>query len=195
MNIIEKESIKLLLELINKSFNVDKFKEEKSNLDKINTIINILNLKIDSKIKLVGHGTNSCVYYVNNKIIKIGFFKLNKTIINNSRIIKVYFKDNIELLYNNKLIKIGIEIQNLAILNNDIIISDLYNLYRDLRDDGILWVDVKPSNIGYYNNKLVVIDTDDCYFIKNDESIFYVNDIARKFELIYNENMEVDNSE
>jgi hypothetical protein len=73
--------------------------------------------------------------------------------------------------------------------------SSFLYIYKELRDDGILWGDVKLSNVGYYNSKLVVIDTDDCYFIKNNDKIFYVNDIAKKFELIYNENTGVDKNE
>ena len=196
MNIDKNNGNTLLLKIINKSFCFDKSIIKESSLNKINIIIDILTLKNDSKIVKIGHGTNSCVYCFNSKIIKIGFFKLNRLIINHPRIIKVYFKDNIELLHNDNIIKIGIEIQDLAVLNDSINIDMLYDIYKDLRDDGILWTDIKSNNVGYVNKKLVVIDTDDCYIINNNKlKLNYVNDIAYKFNLMYNKCTEVDKNE
>lgn len=187
----KKNRDRLLLEIINKSFCFDESAVIESSLQKFNDIINVLDLHNNSKIIKVGHGTYSCVYTVNNKIIKIGFYKLNKLIINHPKIIKVYFKDNIQLLHNNNIIRVGIEIQDIASLNNNLDINLLYNLYKSLRDDGILWTDVKSDNVGYVNNELVVIDTDDCYIIgDNKYKTNYINDIALKFDLMYNENME-----
>lgn len=189
----KREKHKLLLEIINKSFCIDESSILESSIKKIDNIMNILNLKNNSKIIKVGHGTYSCVYSINNKILKVGFYKLNKLIIKHPKIVNVYYKDNIELLCNNNIIRVGIEIQDLAILSNNDDTNMLYNLYKDLRDDGILWTDVKPNNVGYVDKKLVVIDTDDCYMINNNDNKFkinYVNDIALKFNFIYNENME-----
>ena len=174
------------MRIIDESFCFHNSTIKKSSLNKVDIILNILNIDDGSKIIRLGHGTNSCAYRVENKVIKVGLSKLNRLIFEHPNIIRVYFKDNIELLHNDNIIRVGIEIQDLATPNDSNDVNKLYNIYKNLRDAGILWTDIKLDNVGQYNNKLVVIDTDDCYFINGNEKIWYNNDIAEKFSLLYN---------
>ena len=56
MNTIIRDDSKPLLDLIRNSFYFDKIIEKESNIDKINDITNILDLKIDSIINKIGNG-------------------------------------------------------------------------------------------------------------------------------------------
>ena len=161
------EIMSMITKIIKESFCFDEITIVNSSLDIVKKIILILNLKNNSNIVKIGHGTNSCVYSVNNKVIKIGFYKINKLIISHPKIVKVYLKENIEILNKDNTIRVGVEIQDLVAPNKDNNINTLYNIYKELRNDGILWTDVKPSNVGCVDNRLVVIDTDDCYIINN----------------------------
>lgn len=180
--------INIIIKIIKESFCFDEVTIVNSSLDIIEKIIFILNLQNNSDIIKIGHGTNSCVYCVNNKVIKIGFYKINKLIISHPKIVKVYLKENIEIFSNNRIIRVGMEIQDLAAPNKSNDINLLYNIYRELRDDGVLWTDVKLSNVGYVDNRPVVIDTDDCYIINNSckQSVNNVNNIAMSFDKLYN---------
>lgn len=182
------EIINMITKIIKESFCCDEITIANSSLDIIKKIIFILNLQNNSDIAKIGHGTNSCVYCVNNKVIKIGFYKINKLIISHPKIVKVYLKENIEILNNNNIIRVGVEIQDLVAPNKNNNINALYDVYKELRDDGILWTDVKVSNVGYVDNRLVVIDTDDCYFIDDGckQNVNNVNNIAMNFDILYN---------
>ena len=178
--------VDIILNLIKESFNLDEIKDY--DLDKIKLIIKILDIKEDSKIINLGSGTYSNVYKIGDKVLKIGLAKLDLTIIKHKRIIEVYLKTNIEIKTENNNMDVGIEIQKIAEIvkgSKD----DLYKIYKELRDDGIIWQDVKESNVGLSNNNLVVIDTDFLSF-ESKKMSNCLNVLDDEFEKLYNDNKE-----
>ena len=92
MYVKKNEYIKLL-KIFNDSFGVENYEIDISYVNVIDNVISILNLKECSKINKIGHGTYSCVYQVNDKVLKIGMSKQNKRIIHHSKIIEVFLKE------------------------------------------------------------------------------------------------------
>ena len=137
------------------------------------------------RFEIIGHGTYSTVYKVNDKVIKIGLAKINLEIIDHPRIIKTYIKCNIPLLVDNQRINLGVEIQDLAKSTN-INEEDMFKIYCELRDDNIIWKDIKSSNVCIKDNNYCIVDTDFISFV-NDVSNFY-DDVEQKYGLLYTEN-------
>ena len=90
-------------------------------------------------------------------IMKIGeSWRRTDKIPNDKRIIKPLLRQyyNQEKRYDKKIANIFIEIQNVVDVNwyKDLprseIKEQLYTIYRELRDRGIIWTDVKPENVG-----------------------------------------------
>ena len=68
--------------------------------------------------------------------------------------------------------------------------AELYKFYETVRDNGIIWRDVKPENIGVLNNKIVIIDTDYIYKKgKNKSNIQFFSALDKKFDFIYYNNI------
>ena len=77
-------------------------------------------------------------------------------------------------------------------MQKKIIISEaeLYKFYETVRDNGIIWRDVKSENIGVLNNKIVIIDTDYIYKKgKNKSNIQFFSALDKKFDFIYYNNI------
>ncbi len=175
------EKYKTIIELIKDNFKIQKIDEIE--LNKLDLILDIIG--DFKKYKKISNGSYSNVYEINKKILKIGLAKINKNIINHPRIIKTYLKLNIETKYKGIIRNIGFEIQEKA-EQKEVTKEELYEIYKELRDNNIIWKDIKESNVGYFKGKLVVIDTD---FINNPvKNIKYFTKLDKEFEEIYNEN-------
>lgn len=96
----------------------------------------------------------------------------------------MYIKTNIyfKTAYTEKII--SIEIQKYASNTSNMSGFDLYDIWLELREKGIIWTDVKFDNLLKYNNILVIVDTDDIYN-QDDKNIFWGNDEAKLYEGIY----------
>lgn len=165
----------LFYELIKDALKITKI----DNIDpEISAILNYLELPPDYKITKIGTGTYSTVYQIGHKVIKIGLAKLNSRIINNPNIIKTYLKTNISVTHGHFNQLVGIEIQDLATIKS-VSKEKLYELYKNLRQDNIIWNDIKEDNAGYIQDKLVVIDTDYLYFV--NEEITFLREIDKEF--------------
>lgn len=175
------EKYKTIIELIKDSCKIDNLEEVE--LNKLDNLLNITGNFND--FKRISSGGFSTVYEVNKKIIKIGLAKTNIKIITHPRIIKTYLKQNIRVKYKGIVKNIGVEVQDKA-EEKKVNQKDLYIIYKELRDNNIIWKDIKESNVGYFKGKLVVIDTD---FINNPiKDIEYFTKLDKEFEEIYNKN-------
>ena len=93
-----------------------------------------------SDIKQIGDGYYNKCYKINNKILKIGKVRETINIIDNPYIIKP--------LLRKKYKDIFLEVSERAL--NDITISNtqMYKIYKELRNYGIIWTDVEKENFG-----------------------------------------------
>lgn len=93
-----------------------------------------------SDIKQIGDGYYNKCYKINNKILKIGKVRETINIVDNPYIIKP--------LLRKKYKDVFLEVSERAL--NDITISNtqMYKIYKELRNYGIIWTDVEKENFG-----------------------------------------------
>lgn len=110
--------------------------------DDINNVTSVLKSCINEDkeifdIRNYSRGGYSVVYKLNNKIIKIGL-KECKKIINNRRILKPDYYNMIR----GKLVEVTDYINE----NSNISYNEIYEVYKELRDQGIVWLDPGARN-------------------------------------------------
>lgn len=159
--------------------------------DKLLEVVEILNsngINDFSECVKIGSGTYSTVYKLGNKVVKIGLAKLNTEILEDSRIVKIYYKNNIAVTKNGFKMVLGVEIQDFVEVIEKVEEYELYKIYKDLRDNHFVWTDVKSSNVGISDGKFVVVDVDSIYREDNPK-IEWFTLLAQNFEKKYKENM------
>lgn len=159
--------------------------------DKLLEVVEVLNqngINDFSECVKIGSGTYSTVYKLGNKVVKIGLAKLNTEILEDSRIVKIYYKNNIAITKNGFKMVLGIEIQDFVEVIEKVEERDLYKVYKDLRDNNFVWTDVKSSNVGISDGKFVVVDVDSIYREDNPK-IEWFTVLAQNFEKTYKEDM------
>ena len=87
----------------------------------------------------------SKTFTLGNSIIKVGHRRLCNEIPNNSRILIPTFKGNI----GNDII----EITDRLFVKNNLDIQDIYKVYKDLREQGLIWLDPTVENLGILSVK------------------------------------------
>ena len=101
-------------------------------------------------IKRIGKGSYSRVYEIGQKALKIGKTRETYEIPNHPRILQPLTRTNLlDERDNNKAfacIEISDRVDKLK--KEDLQVEKLYQLYKELRDDGIIWTDVRFSNVG-----------------------------------------------
>lgn len=97
-----------------------------------------------ANLEYIDKGAFSNVYCLGNKIIKIGIKRITPTFPNNPYIIKPLLRRKFEIGYN---AYIFIEICE-KIKTNCCNEEDMYEMYKNLRNLGLIWNDPKVSNIG-----------------------------------------------
>ena len=125
-------------------------------------------------IKQQGQGSFSTAYRVGNYILKFGDIRNNITIPNHRRILQSILKTEVkEHYFTSKMTNINascIEVQNLVEkdwckdMSHEEINEILFQIYSDLRDEGLLWLDIKPSNVG----RLLKPNTSNVLFVDID---------------------------
>lgn len=131
-------------------------------------------------VKKIGQGVYSTTYKVGNYALKIGIGRNNYTIPNHRRILKPIIRTKIKSDFSQEKFTNDadtfIEVQNLIEtswcehMTEEEINQVLFDIYSELRNDGLIWVDVKPDNIG----KLLK---------PNTSHIFYLDIDGRKKEI------------
>ncbi len=125
------------------------------------------NSKNMDAVKQVGEGFFSVAYRIGDKVFKVGK-RANPVIQNHRRILQPIVRRKIGDEYDEDNF---IEIQNLVDtswykkMKSEDIHKVLLNIYSELRDDGLVWVDVKPENIG----KLLRPNTTHEFDLRNKE--------------------------
>ena len=139
-------------------------------------------LSFKDNIKEQGNGAYSTTYKVGNYVIKFGEQRKNETVPNHIRILqsiirikfpKIYGMTNDEASF----IEVQNEVDAKWYYNMDYqeIEKILFQIYSELRDDGLIWLDVKLQNVG----KLLKTNT---------SRILYVDIDGKTKQIIPNEN-------
>ena len=99
---------------------------------------------------IVGDGFFTRTYGIGDKVIKLGICEENKKIKNHRRILQPLYRatwpdDGVERTDREKMF---IEVEERVITQDEFPEEEMYELYKDLRDAGTIWTDVKPNNVG-----------------------------------------------
>lgn len=98
-----------------------------------------------SDIRLIGEGGSSCVYKIGNKVLKLGRNRLGFKIDNNKRFLRPLLREDIKSLKDGTLFFIEITEK---VKTENITYEDVYQIYKELRDEGLVWVDCYSQNLG-----------------------------------------------
>jgi len=106
-------------------------------------------------IDYLSRGSYSNVYQIGNKVIKVGGPRQTYSMPNHCRILQPLTRTNF-IDENNKPFAC-VEISDKAdpLLKEDITEEKLYEIYKDLREDGVIWTDIRFANIGRLNKNNV----------------------------------------
>lgn len=113
-----------------------------------------------SELEYIGTGSLTSVYKLGNKVIKFGKNRLTDKIPYHKRILQPLIRRKVLSGFRSLYIEISEYIQP----DNSITDEDAYLIYKELRDDGIIWLDAKRENLGrlekdniaYFNEPLYV---------------------------------------
>lgn len=101
--------------------------------------------KMCSDIRLIGEGGSSCVYKMGNKVLKLGRSRLGFKIDNNKRFLCPLLRQDIKSIKDDTLFFIEITEK---VKTDNISEEDAYSIYKELRDEGLVWLDCYPANLG-----------------------------------------------
>ena len=147
-----------------------------------------------SDIEFLGRGSYSKVYGIGSKVFKIGESRATLNIKNNRRFLKPLYRKKIKYLDNNSTL-FCIEVTERLDMTN-ITYDDVYEIYKELREQGLIWIDTKRENVGrlirdnkiyfdgidYVDKESTSYTTEDCEVLPKGNLMLVDND------LIYDEN-------
>ncbi|MBR1413307.1 MAG: hypothetical protein IJ574_01385 [Bacilli bacterium] len=96
-------------------------------------------------IKQIGDGSFSTALLIGEKVFKFGVNRNNDTFSNNPYIVAPLLRKKIEI---DDLNSIFIEVCERVDTNTKIDENDLYEIYKKVRDIGLIWTDVLLDNVG-----------------------------------------------
>ena len=96
-----------------------------------------------SDIKFSG-GAYSSVIFIKDKVIKIGTKRVTDKFNNNPYIIKPLLRKELESNGNKCFVEVTERVDTSRRANEE----ELYQLYKNMRDLGLVWTDVAPKNVG-----------------------------------------------
>ena len=97
-------------------------------------------------ISFVNHGAYSYVYGIGEKVIKFGAKRANFKFPNHRRILQPLARRELAEGDFSSIIEVSQKVDTLKKEDEDK--EKLYQVYKELRDDGIIWADVRFDNIG-----------------------------------------------
>ena len=143
----------------------------------INEIVKNENVDI-SDLEYIGEGALTKVYKLGNKVVKFGKNRFTYRIPYHKRILQPLLRR--QILKGSR--ELYIEIAEYIESDIEITDEDAYLIYKELREDGIIWLDAKSENLGRLKKKNLV------YFnepldVKN-ESVGYIKETIKYEEPI-----------
>lgn len=127
-----------------------------------------------SDVEYIGRGNYSNVYKLGNKVIKLGVRRLTNKIPYHKRILQPLLRRKIR----NK--DLYIEISEYVERDTSITDEDAYSIYKELRDDGIIWLDAKKENVGRLRKNNIIHFKEPLYVEK--KSIGYIKETLKEEE-------------
>ena len=111
-------------------------------------------------VELLGIGSGSCVYGVGNKVIKIYTNRFTYNISDNPYIIKPLIRKSIKDNDLNFFIEVTEKVDTKTDISND----EIYSLYKNIRNCGLIWTDPKKSNVGRLQRDNDIYWDDNIYY-------------------------------
>lgn len=155
---IESSPRKYIIDLIKEKYfnylsNSEKNRIKDSN--EFNTILDVVYLIIEdiarnekvplSSFSIVGGGSYSAVFGLGDKIIKIGKDRGVKSFNNNPYVVSTLLRKSFPI--NDKL-SLVIEVNEKVDTKSYVSDEEMYQLYKKLRDIGLVWTDIYKGNVG-----------------------------------------------
>ena len=106
-------------------------------------------------IEVLGIGGYSKAYQIGEKVLKIGEPRETYKIPNHPRILQPLTRTNLIDERNRNKVSACVEISDRTdkLRDEEKQVEKLYQIYKELRDDGIIWADARFSNIGKLRKK------------------------------------------
>ena len=148
-------------EMVSEKLDIN-FEESKDAMDIITLVIKELMQKENipvSQIRPVGEGGYSRAFRIGSKIVKIGRepkeYKITK---NSKRFLQPLLRKNLSVAGRlpDDNFQMNITVTELCNINHDISDDQLYQIYKELRDEGLVWTDCKASNLGVLRKDNIV---------------------------------------
>lgn len=101
-------------------------------------------------IEPIGRGSYSRVYQIGDKVLKIGKPRETYKIPNHPRILQPLTRTSLIDEHDENKIFACVEISDRVdkLRKEDLQVEKLYQVYKELRDDGIIWTDARFANVG-----------------------------------------------
>lgn len=108
-------------------------------------------------VEMIGEGGCSQTFKVGSKVIKVGAPRKTYNIPNHRRILQPLARVNLTNQYQEFIgtIEVTDEVDTSIEALSKITKEDLYRIYKELRDEGIIWTDPKRNNLGILKRKNV----------------------------------------
>lgn len=139
---INKDDLKKIKYYITYNLFEKKYDLDENDINNVKDIVDELankeNLTIFD-IDKIGSGSYSNIYKIGNKIIKFGYNRKMNKIVDNNRIL---LPDKFLIIDENI-----IEITDYIKGNSDFTKEEIYEVYKELRDQGIVWMDPSKDNL------------------------------------------------
>lgn len=133
----------------------------------VDEIANNENVDI-SDIEYITTGAFTDVYKLGNTVIKFGKNRLTDKIPYHKRILQPLIRRKVSSGINDLYIEISEYVQT----DNSITDDDAYLIYKELRNDGIIWIDAKRENLGRLEKNNIAHFNEPLY-VKN-ETVGYI---------------------
>ena len=132
-----------------------------------------------SKLEYIGKGSLADVYKLGNKVIKFGENRLTDKIPYHKRILQPLVRRRVYRGYKDLYVEIAEYIKT----DNEITDEDAYAIYKELREDGIIWLDAKRENLGRLE-KDNIAHFNEQICVKN-ETVGYIPETIKKEEPLH----------
>ena len=150
----------VIKEMISEKLDVN-FERSKDSVETVSMVIKeLLNKQMInvSDIKPIGEGGYSKVFKVGDKVVKIGKPPMTYNIQKKSkRFLEPLLRYNFPISRNSgESGQINVTVTEFCNTRENIPEEDVYQIYKELRDEGLVWTDCKASNLGVLNKDNVV---------------------------------------
>lgn len=129
-------------------------------------------------VEMIGEGGYSQTFKVGSKVIKVGAPRKTYNIPNHRRILQPLARVNLTNQYQEFIgtIEVTDEVDTSREALSKIKKEDLYRIYKELRDDGIIWTDPKINNLGILKRDNIQTLNGNTFYA-DSRSLGFINDL------------------